>query len=212
MKPALAVLTAALAASLCAVPAGAEVLGRRQIGLGAGATWLDDVSVDRTSVDFSARIRLPVARNLDVVAFHGQSMLEGRDEQVSGAPYVKTKGTEYGVALTCHVLPKRAADPFVTAGVSNVTTATAVDGVPSHADEDVKFAIGGGAEINIRPRVSLVLEVGYQDSFRAAYGSDVAAGVFLNGWVTELLLIAAGVERSFDTGDISASVRAAYGF
>ena len=192
--------------------ADAEVLGRRQIGISVGATRVGEEYVDGTSLDFGARLRLPIGRNFDVVAFHGQSMLEGYDHQTGEAPYVKQKGTEYGVDLVCHFLPGRPADPFVSAGVSNVTANTTVDGVPTFADEDVKFKVGAGAEISLRRNVSLSLGLTYQDSFHDFYDSDVSAGIALDAWLTDVLLIGIGADGSFDSKDISASVRAGYGF
>ena len=188
------------------------MLGRRHIGIGIGTTWVGEESVDKTSLDFSARIRLPLGRNLDVVAFHGQSMLEGYDARDQGTPYVKLKGTEYGVDMVGHLLPGRRADPFVSAGVSNVTADTIVDGRPTYADEDVKFKVGGGVEINPWKRVSLSVGLTYQDSFRDSYDSDLSAGISLDGWLNDILLISLVAEGSFDSRDVSASVRAAYGF
>lgn len=209
-------LSITLAAALCTLlvvsPSAAAQLGRRHIGIGIGMTWVGDETIDGTSLDFSARIRLPIARHFDVVAFHSQAMLEGADETVEGAPRVKSKDTEYGVDLIGHVLPGRTANPFVGAGVSNAMTQTTVDGKPTFADEDLKFKLAGGAEVRLAGDVSLNLGVAYQGSFRASYGSEITAAVSLNGWVTKLLLVSVGVEESFDEGDTAVSARVSYGF
>jgi hypothetical protein len=193
-------------------PADAAVLGRRHIGVGIGVTWIDDATIDRASLDFSARLRLPVSRRFDVVAFHGQAMLEGPDNTVAGSPAVKSKRTEYGVDLVYQILPARTANPFLSAGLSNVMLDTIVEGKPTFADEDLKYKVGTGAEMRLARDVSLNIAVAYQGSFHASYDSDVTAGVSLNGWLTDLLLIGVGVDGSFDTGDTTATVRISYGF
>lgn len=213
MKRVTATVATLMSLLVVAPVAKAEVLGRRHIGIGVGATWVGDDRVDGTSLDLSARIRLPVSRNFDVVAFHGQAMLEGYDRQVPGAPYVKSKSTEYGADLICHFLPWRPADPFIRTGISNRTADTTVDGKPTFADEDIKFKFGGGAEFNINKNLSLCLGLAYQDSFQESYGSDVSAGLSLDGWLNDVLLIGLVAEcSSADSGELSASVRASYGF
>lgn len=208
----LAALAVLLSGLVVVSSAGAEVLGRRQIGIGIGLTRVGDVSIDGTSLDFGARLRLPVGKNFDVGAFHRQAMLEGNDYQAAGAPHVKSKSSEYGVGLDCHVLPGRTADPFISVGISNAMTDTIVDGRPTYADEHLQLRFGGGAELNVQKNISLIFVVAYLSSFDDAYDTDVSAGISLNGWLNDLLLVGVIAEGSFDTGDTSASVRVAYGF
>ena len=212
MKRTVAALAVLLSVFVAVSSAGAEVLGRRSIGIGIGMTRVGDVTIDQTSLDFSARMRLPVSRNFDIIAFHQQAMLEGYDYQAQGAPHVKSKSSEYGVGLDCHFLPKRPVDPFISVGISNAMVDTIVDGRPTYADEHLQLRFGGGAEINVQQNISLILGVAYQDSFQDAYESDLSASIWLNGWLSDLLLAGVGVEGSFDTGDTSASIRVAYGF
>lgn len=76
-----------------------------------------------------------------------------------------------------------------------------------------KFKLGGGAEINVGKNISLSFGLAYQDSFHDSYGSEVSAGITLDGWVSDALLIGLAAEwSSDDSGDLSASVRASYGF
>jgi hypothetical protein len=200
--------------SVCAAvsPAGAEVLGRRHIGIGIGTTWVGEYAIDRNSLDFSARIRLPVNGNFDIVAFHQQAMLEGHDPAVQDGSNVKMKSSEYGVGLSCHFLPQRQVDPFLKAGLSNAMADTIVDGKPTYADEHLMIEFGGGAEINLRRNISLILGAAYHDSLTDSSVSDVSAGLSLNGWLNDLILVGVGVEGVFDTGDISALAMAAYAF
>jgi len=193
-------------------PAGAEVLGRRHLGIGIGTTWVGDVTIDRNSLDFSARIRLPVNGNFDIVAFHQQAMLEGHDPGAQMDSNVKMKSSEYGVGLSCHFLPQRKADPFLKVGLSNAMADTIVDGKPTYADEHLMIEFGGGAEINLRKNISLLLGAAYHGSLTDSSVSDVSAAMSLNGWLNELILVGVGVEGVFDTGDISALVTAAYAF
>ncbi len=206
---ALAVLLSGFAA---VSPAGAEVLGRRHLGIGLGTTWVGDVTIDRNSLDFSARIRLPVDGHFDIVAFHRQAMLEGRDPGAQDGSNVKMKNSEYGVGLSCHFLPQRTADPFLKAGLSNAMADTIVDGVPTYADEHLMFEVGGGAEINLRKNISLLLGAAYHGRLTDSSVGDVVAAMSLNGWLNDLILVGVGVEGVFDTGDISAVVTAAYAF
>ncbi len=212
MKRKAAVLAALLSGFVVVSPAGAESLGRRHFGIGIGTTWVGDVTIDRNSLDFSARVRLPVNKNFDLDAFHQQAMLEGDEPDTHGARHVKFKSSEYGIGLTCHVLPRRTADPFLRVGVSNALADTIVDGRPTFADEHLMFQFGGGAEINVRRNISLLLGATYHESFKKAYGGDLSAGLSLNGWLNELLLAGIGVEWFFDTGDVSALVSLAYAF
>lgn len=193
-------------------PAGAEVLGRRHLGIGISTTWVGDVTIDRNSLDFSARIRLPVDRNFDIVAFHQQAMLEGRDPAAQDGSNVKTKSSEYGVGLSCHFLPQRTTDPFLKVGLSNAMTDTTVDGRPTYSDEHLMLGLGGGVEINLRRNISLLLGAAYHGNLTDLSVGDVSAGASLNGWLNELILVGVGVEGVFDTGDISALVTAAYAF
>jgi hypothetical protein len=188
------------------------VLGRRHIGIGIGTTWVGEATIDRNSLDFSARIRLPFNGNFDIVAFHRQAMLEGHDPAAQEGSNVKMKSNEYGVGLSCHFLPQRKADPFLKAGLSNAMADTIVDGRPTYADEHLMIEFGGGAEINLRKNVSLILGAAYHDSLTDSSVSDVSAGLSLNGWLNDLILVGVGVEGVFDTGDISAVVTAAYAF
>jgi hypothetical protein len=212
LKRTAAALAVLLTGSVAGTPAGAEVLGRRHLGIGLGTTWVGDVGIDRNSLDFSARIRLPVDGNFDIVAFHRQAMLEGHDPGARDEANVKMKSSEYGVGLSCHFLPQRRADPFLKAGLSNAMADTIVDGVPTYADEHLMFEVGGGAEINLRKSVSLLLGAAYHARLTDYSVGDVSAAVSLNGWLNDLILVGVGVEGVFDTGDISAAVTAAYAF
>ena len=121
---------AAITILALASSAGAAVLGRRFIGIDVGTTGIGDATIDRSSLDTSARIRLPVGRHVDV-AFHEQALLEGADATVAAKPAVKSKRTEYGIDFACHALPGRSLNPFVRLGVSNVMAQTIVDGTPT---------------------------------------------------------------------------------
>jgi len=212
LKRTAAALAVLLSGFVAVSHAGAEVLGRRALGIGIGTTWVGDVTIDRNSLDFSARIRLPVNGNFDIVAFHQQAMLEGHDPGAQEGSNVKMKSSEYGVGLSFHFLPGRTADPFLKAGLSNAMADTIVDGKPTYADEHLMFELGGGAEINLRKNISLLLGAKYHGNLTDATVGDVSAGVSLNGWLNELILVGVGVEGVFDTGDISALVTAAYAF
>ena len=212
MKRTVAVLAVLLSGFLAVSPAKAEVLGRRHIGIGIGTTWVGEATIDRNSLDFSARIRLPVNVNFDIVAFHQQAMLEGHDPDVPEAANVKMKSSEYGVGLACHFLPQRTADPFLKAGLSNAMADTIVDGRPTYADEHLMIELGGGAEINLRKDISLILGAANHGSLSDSFVSVVSAAMSLNGWLNDLILIGVGVQGVFDTGDISALVMAAYAF
>jgi hypothetical protein len=212
MKRAATALAVLLSGFAAVSPAGAEVLGRRHIGIGIGTTWVGDVTIDRNSLDFSARIRLPVNGNFDIVAFHQQAMLEGHDPGAPEGSDVKMKSSEYGVGLSCHFLPQQRADPFLKVGLSNAMADTIVDGRPTYADEHLMIEFGGGAEINLRKNISLLLGAKYHGNLTDATVGDVSAGLSMNGWLNELILVGIGVEGVFDTGDISALVMAAYAF
>jgi hypothetical protein len=212
MKRTVAALAVLLSGSIAVSPAGAEVLGRRHIGIGIGTTWVGEATIDRNSLDFSARIRLPVNGNFDIVAFHQQAMLEGHDPAAQDGSNVKMKSSEYGVGLSCHFLPQRKADPFLKVGLSNAMADTIVDGKPTYADEHLMIEFGGGAEINLRKNISLIIGAAYHGSLTDSSIDDVSAAMSLNGWLNELILVGVGVEGVFDTGDISALVMAAYAF
>jgi opacity protein-like surface antigen len=212
MKHTTTCLAALLAVLILASSAAADVLGRRNLGIGMGRTRMGEETIDRTSLDYSARIRLPVNGNVDLLAFHQQAMLEGRDPAAQGDATVKMKTSEYGVGLAGHLLPQRRYDPFVRFGLSNLLADTTVGGKPTFADEQLMVEFGAGVEINLRKDVSLLLDASYHDNFKAPAIDYVIAGVSLNGWLNDLILIGIGVSGNVDTSDLSVVVTAAYGF